>query len=259
MKLLRYSLLILAAIPVFIILIWFFAVPDTLIKEKIEESISGKGQGNISGTITGFQKGIFFSARADTLEVTLDDMPALTITELEGSFNPRQLLSGRLVFSIKGRIGTGTVTGTLRYPADGEINIETAELSSIPYLTRAGIESGGYVSSGITIKDNNARIEFRIPDLAIRGGTSVIPFIESFHKTQGVVTVTGNDVMVESVSLEGDKGFARLKGEIRNGAKDLSLELMPEMNKLISLESMLISRYQVSPGYYVIPVKGQLM
>ncbi|MBI5740842.1 MAG: type II secretion system protein GspN [Nitrospirae bacterium] len=258
MKKVRYLILVIAAIPVFIILVWFFAVPDTLIKERIEESISGRGQGNISANVTGFRKGIFFSAGADALEISLDGMPALTITELEGSFNPRQLLSGGLVFSIKGRIGTGAVTGTLQYPSDGEIKIEAAELSSIPYLSRAGIDSGGYVSSVITIKDNSARIEFRVPDLAVRGADSVVPFIETFHKTQGVISVTGNDVMVESLSLEGEKGFARLKGGIKNGTKDLSLELMPDMKKLNSLESMLIGKYQVSPGYYVIPVKGTL-
>jgi len=37
---------------------------------------------------------------------------------------------------------------------------------------------------------------------------------------------------------------------------NLKLELMPDQDKLSDIESMLIGKYQVSPGYYAIPVRG---
>ena len=36
---------------------------------------------------------------------------------------------------------------------------------------------------------------------------------------------------------------------------DLLLELMPDTDQLDTMELMLIGKYIVSPGYYVIPIK----
>jgi hypothetical protein len=69
-----------------------------------------------------------------------------------------------------------------------------------------------------------------------------------------------NTIDVASVSLEGPNIFARLRGTIRNNFMDLRMEVMPEK---VFLENPLllsqVDRYQVSPGYYVIPVKGPLV
>jgi len=42
-----------------------------------------------------------------------------------------------------------------------------------------------------------------------------------------------------------------------NGFMDMTLEFMPSMNKPKPLESLLIRKYKVSPGYYIIPLKGE--
>jgi hypothetical protein len=39
---------------------------------------------------------------------------------------------------------------------------------------------------------------------------------------------------------------------------DLVIELMPDRDKLNALESMMIGKYIVSPGYYVVPIKGMM-
>ena len=70
--------------------------------------------------------------------------------------------------------------------------------------------------------------------------------------------LNGNDLQVDSISLEGEKGFARLKGKINNGLADMTLELMPLKDSLNTLESMLIGKYIVSPGFYEIPINGPL-
>ena len=74
-----------------------------------------------------------------------------------------------------------------------------------------------------------------------------------------VVAIKNNIITFDSVSLEGDKGYARLKGRITNGYMNMALEIMPEAGKLTSLEKMLIGKYIVSPGYYVVPLKGPVM
>ncbi len=259
MPILRRFLYFIFGIPLFIVLVWFFAVPGDLIKEKIEEAVSNAGQGNVSASMRGFRKGLFISLYADSLDLYIDKISALEITDLSGRFDAGYLTQKRMAFSINGKIGTGSVNGLLKYPPEGEIKIDRAELDAIPYLSHLGIKCSGSLSADIHTANNNTKIVFRIPDLAVQETSLPIPFMDTFHRVQGVLSVTGNTVKIDSVSLEGDKGYARLKGAIVNKVMSLNLELMPNMDKLNTIESMLIGKYIVSPGYYVIPVKGPVI
>jgi type II secretion system protein N len=255
---LRYILYFIIGIPVFIILVWLFAVPEDLIRQRIEDAIANAGQGSINASLKGLKKGLFLTVHADSLDLNFDNSPALTITNLAACLNPSYMIKKQLAFSFKGKMGTGDINGLLRYPAEGEIKIERTELNAVPYLTHLGIKTNGHISADILLKNKSARITFQVPDLDLQESTIIIPFINSFHRINGALSVTGNDIKFESVSLEGDKGYARLKGDIRNNIMDLRLELMPSMEKLNSIESMLIGKYIVSPGYYVIPSKGPM-
>lgn len=259
MKTFRKILLVLAGIPLFIVLVWFFAVPGDLIREKIEEAVSNAGQGDVSASMSGFRKGLFISMYADSLDLDIDKIPALEITDLSGRFDAGYLTQKRIAFSVDGKIGTGSVNGLLKYPPEGEIKIDRAELDAIPYLSHLGIKGSGSLSANIHTANNNTKITFRIPDLAVQESSLPVPFINTFRKVQGVLSVTGNTVRINSVSLEGNKGYARLKGAIVNRVMNLNLELMPDMDKLNTIESMLIGKYIVSPGYYVIPIKGPVI
>lgn len=255
---LRHILFFILFIPVFIILVWFFAVPEDLIQGRIEDAISIAGQGKVTASLKGFRKGLFLGAHADSLDLDLDGTPALTISNIAGCFKAGNLIKRQIAFSLNGKIGTGNINGLLTYPADGKIKVEKADLNEIPYLTHMGIKTNGHVSADILLKSKSALITFQVPDMDLRESTIIIPFINSFHRIHGALSVSGNDVKLESVSLEGDKGYARLKGDIRNNIMDLRLELMPAMEKLSSVESMLIGKYIVSPGYYVLPIKGPI-
>lgn len=255
----RQIFFIVLAVPLIAVLVWLFSIPEDLLREKIEDAVSGPGGGNITVQMQGFRKGIFFSVHSDRLDLFVDEVPALAVTDLNGSFDARYLLQLKTAFSVDGKIGSGNIDGLLIAPSEALIHVREAEINAIPYLSHLGIKSNGYASADISVKDTGAHITFRIPDLAVTESGTMIPFIETFHKMQGVLSVTGNSVTLESVGLEGDKGYARLKGNITNRMMDLDLELMPDMEKLTSLESMLIVKYMVSPGYYVIPVKGPVM
>lgn len=254
----RHILYFVIGIPAFILLVWLFAIPEEVIRERIEDAISNAGQSNINTSLKGFKKGLFLTVHADSLDLDFNSLPALTITNLAGCLNPRYLIKKQLAFSFKGKMGTGDISGLLNYPADGEIKIEKAEWNAVPYLTHFGIKTNGYISAAILLKKESAQITFRIPDMDLQESTLIIPFINSFHRVHGALSVTGNDIKLDSVSLEGDKGYARLKGDINDRFMNLSLELMPTMDKLNTIELKLIEKYIVSPGYYVIPVKGPM-
>ena len=244
------------SIPSFLILIWFFAVPENLIKEKIEGIIAKSGNRNISLEIKQLKKMIFFSLNAESLLLKFDGKDALEITNFHARFAPGYLTDGKVTFKLKGKIGKGDLEGIIKLPADGKIVIDSAALDAIPYITRFITDINGHFSSDIDIKDSVVKTEFEIPDLNIKDSAlTIIPLINTFRKIQGAITLKGNNINIDSLSLEGEKGYARLKGHITNGLMDLLLELMPATDRLNAAESMLIGKYIISPGYYVVPIK----
>lgn len=258
MKLLNF-LYGITGLIVFLILIWLFAVPNELLQKQVENAVSRSGEGNLSLSIDGIRKGIFFSVYADAVNLNIDNEPALSINDLSINFAPRYLRTGEIAFHIRGEIGTGTIEGVLRIPRKGHFKIDTADLDSVPYLKRFGVKISGHLSSDIKLNNEEVEAVFNIPDLHIHNSAvTVIPMINTFRRMQGAVHLNGSNLRVDSISLEGEKGFARLKGKIKNGLADMTLELMPLENSLNALESMLIGKYIVSPGYYVVPINGPL-
>ncbi len=256
----RNFLYLVISIPVFIILIWSLALPDSLIKTTIEDSISSRGKPNINASIKGLRKGVFFTVYADSLELKIGKTPALRITDISSRINPLHLLKKQFAFSIKGKIGTGDIEGFFKLPNSGSLKIDNAELNAIPYLASVGLEGSGLISANLNLKNNTIDVIFRIPDADIQGSAMGMPLpISSFHKIQGALILKENTIKVTSISLDGDRGYARLKGDVTNGFMNLILELMPSAGELNSVESMLISKYQISPGYYVIPIEGPLL
>jgi type II secretion system protein N len=255
----RAVLYLIIGIPVFFILVWFFTIPSSLIQERIEDAIASSGDGSLSLSVSGLRKGIFLDISADSLTLLLDQQPALEIVDFRMNITPRHLSELRLAFTINGEMGGGNVHGTVQLPLDGTIHIDRAELNDIPYLKRTGIDIYGNMTSEISLKGDSVKAVFEIPDLNIGDSVmTVIPLLSSFRKMQGALSLAGNSLNVDSVSLDGEKGYARLKGTITNGNMDLTLELMPDASKLNTMESMLIGKYIVSPGYYLVPVRGQL-
>ncbi len=247
-------------IPVLIILLWFIALPDSVIKDSIEDSISNQGRINLSPSLNGLRKGLFFTVYADSLELKINKKSALLITDISGRINPLYLFKKQFAFSVKGKMGTGDVEGSFKLPESGNLKINKAEFSAIPYLSSMGLQGQGLISADLILKNNIADATFEIPDSEINSSTLAIPLpIASFRKIQGALQLQGDTIKVTSISLDSDKGYARLKGDVINGNMNLILELMPDSGKLEPAELMLISQYQVSPGYYVIPIKKSIL
>ncbi|MDH5203807.1 MAG: type II secretion system protein GspN, partial [Nitrospirota bacterium] len=64
---------------------------------------------------------------------------------------------------------------------------------------------------------------------------------------------------ISSLSLQGDGIYARVKGNIKKNVMDLTLELMQDSSSADKSSLLLfLENYKVSPGYYVIPIKGNV-
>jgi type II secretion system protein N len=237
-----------------------FAIPEDLIKENIQDYVSNHGKFNTELSIRGLKKGVFFKVSADTLELKKDDISALRITEVSCRINPLYLLKKELAFSVRGRIGTGNIQGYLRLPESGTLKIDNAEINAIPYFNSLGLKINGLFSAKINLEQNTLNVIFKTSEVDIKDSVfGILQPLKSIYSIQGALKIQGSVINVKSVSLEGEKGYARIKGDITNGSMNLVLELMPYGDKLKPIESMLLSKYQISPGYYVIPIKGPLL
>lgn len=255
----RYLLYTAIGIPVFVILIWLVAIPNSLIVNAIQDSISNNSSSSVNATVEGFKKGIFFTVYADSIDLDIDNVTALSITDVSCKINPLHFVKKQFAFSIEGKIGEGDIKGSFKLPEHGNLKIEGVDIMSVPYLSSAGLRGSGLISSELKLLNKSIDIIFNIPDADINGSLNGMPLpINTFHKIQGALYLTENVINITSISLDGDKGYARLKGDITNGVMNLVLELMPLSGKLDSFESSLISSYKKSQGYYVIPIKGPL-
>ena len=258
---LKKLLYLIIAIPFLIILIWLFAVPTSLIHERIIDAIAGPAGSNVEVTISDLKKGVLLSLHADKVEVKSNSVSALTLNNLSAHISPHHLFQGRPAILLKGNVGDGDLRAVLFLSREGSMKIENASIDAITYLDHYGISGKGNIFSETTfnLENESADISLEIPDLDLNESVQVIPFADSLKKIQGRLLVKGNRIEVNSFSLEGAKGYARLEGLINNGHMNLKLEVMPQLDKLTPLESMLIGKYIVSPGYYVIPIKGPFL
>jgi type II secretion system protein N len=260
MNRLRYFFYAVVFIPLVAILVWYFAIPENIIRSSIEDSISQHLGSGVNASINGFDKGLFFTVDADSLDFTVNNTPVLRITDISGRLNPLQVFQKKLAFSVRGKMGTGNIDGDFQFPGNGTLTIDSADINAITYLASAGLKGRGFLSADLYMKDYTLDAVFHIPDADIEGMPMGVPLpMNEFKNIQGAVSVKENAVTIKSISLEGDKGYVRLKGDIINGNMNMNLEIMPTAGSLEKYETMLLARFKVSPGYYVIPIKGNLI
>lgn len=247
----------LVGLPVLLLLFWYFVLPEKYIQEAIEDAVSEHTRSHMEISLNGFRKGILFTLYADELGITIDGIPAINIAGVTGRINPLYFLKNRAAFSIEGNLGGGTAKGHFLLPGEGSVQIRGADLNSISYLASAGFVGSGTISGDLTLQGNSIDVTFEIPDTEINNVVSGILLpIRSFDMIRGALSIQESTITIRSIGLEAEKGYARLKGDITDGYMDLSLEIMPSAGKLESYEKMLLTRYRVSPGHYLVPIRG---
>ena len=142
------------------------------------------------------------------------------------------------------------------------LDFRQAQLRDLQFLAITGIRGKGTISGHITMTDQNGHVNFLVNNAELEPLVfQDVPAPLNFFRTiNGSVDIDRNNIHLVSVSLEGQNIFARLGGDIKDGVMDLRMEVMPQK---VFLENPLflsrIARYQVSPGYYLIPIKGPLV
>jgi len=250
----------LIAVPIIFWGIWI-AFPKTSIQSIIEDSL---GSERLTLEVKGFRKGLFYSLSGDRLALKRSGEEQISLSEIRGRINPLSLVVMRLNLSFDGNMGGGNISGILdvsRNKTRIEMNIKKARINEMPLFKVAGLQGTGIISGRLKMADGTGHVEFITKDSrfdpAIFSGITVP--LDLFDTIRGSMDIKGNIIDVVSISLEGKDIYARLKGVIRGDAMDLHMEIMPGVS---FIENPLFhggfERYEISPGYYVIPVKGNL-
>ena len=258
MKRLLFALLITAAI---VFGIWLIVIPSSLIIHQIENSLY---KSNLQGEITGFKKGLFFSFTSQNIILKKSDNTLLSLDNVVGKINPLSLFLMKLPLTFHGDVSGGKITGNvnlLKGKNHVNVNIDNATIDGIPLFNVMGLSGKGTLSGEFRLRDGTGNLKLSINNAQFESTSfsGVIVPLDMFQSARGAMTIDGDLVRISSLSLQGDDFYARVKGNIKKNVMDLTLELMQNSSSADKSSLLLfLENYKVSPGYYVIPIKGNV-
>ncbi len=253
-------LVILTAVPIVFWCIWL-AFPATSVQSIIEDAVPDE---NFGIEVKGLKKGLLYTLGIDTIILKSSHQEIISLNNIHGYINPLSLITLRLNVSFDGNMGSGNISGNInlrKKKMRTSFNFNKANINAIPIFKIIGIQGTGTISGKIIVKDDTGHIEIITQDAsfepAIFSGITVP--LNFFHSVTGSIDIKENIINIVSVSLKGKDIYARLKGVIKDAFMDINMEVMPGKsfmeNPLFLAE---LEKYKISPGYYVIPVRGRI-
>jgi type II secretion system protein N len=253
------------AIALVILGIWFIALSDSLIISLIDGSL---GKENIDFQTEGFRKGAFYSFSAERItlrkrEIGGDFTPLLVFRDVRGQLDFISFFRMRPELDLGGEMSGGEVAGKVGLAGKEDLTIRgnAIHIKGIPFLDTLGIQGDGILSGDFHMSNGAGEVKFSVVDASLKSaswGGGVMP-LQLFHEIKGAATIKGETVEVRSLALSGKGVYGRVRGSIKGMNADMSFELMTDSSfGLGSLTQAVLAQYNVSPGYYVIPIKGKM-
>ncbi len=247
-------------------------IPDRAVEQAVASALAANG---FTFKANSFGKALPLGVQGKRLEIGTDAGPILILDEAAVRLRLPPLLTGRISFSIAGRIGGGAIDGSIAVAPQKAVTlaIKDLPLEAVPFFTTvAGTQAKGLARINVTLQGVGAktkgdvRLQVRGAELnGIKIGETPLPDA-SYREIQGMLRVAGGKTNLESFTLQGDGLYVRLSGNmplitpVTASPLNLSLELMPkpeflERQKFVFL---LLVKYLASPGHYQIPIRGTL-
>jgi type II secretion system protein N len=255
-------LLIAGVVLVFLVFgLWIIAVPESLLSGLITASFQGSP---VSIQVFDLQKGLFYNVRVGQIVLKKAGATLLSVDNASGRLIFSSLLKLRPGITFHGDIAGGTVAGTMylsKGRPDVDIVLKGAQIGGVPFLAQAGLNGRGVLSGEYRFLHTEGKLKFAVEDADMKtasfGGVPVP--LDMFHTARGAMETKGSVLSVTSFAMEGKGVYARIRGKVIDNVLNLTMEVMPDasfarQNPVFSL----IGRYEVSPGYYSIPIRGEL-
>jgi type II secretion system protein N len=240
--------------------IWL-VFPKNVMQSIIEDSLSSD---KLTTEIEDFRKGLFYTLHAGKLTLLFSKGEKISLDNIIGNVNPLNLIFLRLNISFNGNIGEGAVSGHIKFikkRTQMEIKIQNTEIEDMPMFQTLGVTGKGKASGTFSMQNNTGHVEFDVKDAQFEQAnfSSVTVPLQFFHSMRGSVDIKGKIKDIVSIALEGKDIRARMKGSIRDSFMDAAMEVMPGLSFVENpIFTGQLEKYKVSPGYYVIPVKGTI-
>jgi type II secretion system protein N len=265
-------LLLSAAALLLFLLFTLLLIPDRLLLDSANNLLAREG---LSLTAASFSKKLPLGIKGKGWELSSQNGQLLKLDNATLSIQLLPLVAGQVRISLDAALGGGKIAGrfSLLKAPFCKLSIKGIQLEHIPFFsTVANTRAAGILNAEIDLTGSGQKAEGYLKldaqgvDLkGIKLGEMPLP--DATYKTvQGMMRVSKGMSRLESLTLQGDGLYARLKGNIPQANPlsasqlDLTLELMPkpellEKQKFIFL---LLTKYLDTPGHYQIPIRGTL-
>lgn len=242
-------LIIVAAVSLtFLLTAFFYFTPSNII--KIANSyLSGLHVDYIDGS-----GNIFIGFKFSKMAIYQEKSELLPINNLKICINFPSLLTGKISFSIKSDEVVGNInlfyTGTI----EGKLLLKKLYFDTAYFNFNENIQFSALLSGSLFINKNLTTLEIKTEELNWRkisiSGID-LPFT-LFSAAKGGVDFMQNKVVIKSINFEGEKGNARIVGEMAKGVLKLDLEIIPkDWNEPYLFQLM---QYKQGPGFYKIHI-----
>lgn len=256
----KIFLIVVCALILLVFGTWFVFSENTL-QTIIKDSLA---EHRIDSELHGLKKGLFYVLSIDTVVLKRNSAELISLHNVTLRIHPLSLFRFSLNGVIESEVYGGTLSGSVKFTKNTKhvnLTMNKVRVGEVVFLKHIGLTGQGTLSGKMVMADATGRVEFATEDAQFEPATYSgrrVP-LNIFHAITGALDIKGGTIHLVSVSFTGKEVFARLKGAIQNSVMDLTMEIMPERsiveNPFLLAE---LEQYKVSPGYFVIPIKGTL-
>lgn len=229
--------------------LFFFLTPELFIREinALQQTAvitTGPSGGNF---ITGY--------RFSNVSITgTEGKKMLAFDEVVVDLHLLPLFLGRIGIDIHSKEITAALSAGFDGSLKGEVSFRDVPIDTEAFISPENISFTAQVSGRVILSGRKSDIEIRAD--AITWRRLIVAGFELpqdfFDNGKGGISAEQGRVIVKSIAFEGNKGYARLSGEIISKKQDLLLELFPKDWNDFMLTPF--ERYKISPGQYTIPL-----
>jgi type II secretion system protein N len=259
---------------------WFIVMPEPFLINLIENALTSE---NVYLKTEGFRKGFFYSVTVEKILLmkrgdlkrnetgvpglsvasSQADVPLVILNDVTGKVDLLSVARLNPQLDFESHLQGGRVTGEVDLAGKGAVAMKGNDISieAIPFLDLIGIRGRGDLSGTFRSGNGQGEITFSVMNAKLKNTSfeGVFLPLEVFHTVYGLVTLRDGTVDVRSFTLQGDGVYARVKGNATGRKLNMDVELMMDSTfQATPILQALVRQYQVSPGYYVIPLKVAL-
>lgn len=240
--------IVISLIFVIFLTLTFWLSPDYVL-EKLNESQ------NVIYIKANESSGNFLTAyHYKDLQLEKDGKLVLNLEQVKIDLSLLKLFLGNVSIDISSDKINGYLSLTFNKKIQSELNFKNISFDTDLLKIPSSISFSAFMDGRLKINRDLVSLEFNLNEINWRSFEiegNKLPY-DIFTKARGGIEIIGDKVNIKSFGFEGDRGYARLIGDIIQGKSNLFIEIFP---KDFSDPYMLpFFEYKQSAGYYKIPV-----